>query len=128
MFSTFFCTRFFSNPNHFLCFSLTDKEQSSGLISMTDELLNLVQTLHVCVCEAAQVSSRIHTALPFCVTCIFSGETLLIVLMYTRVYLSVFRTSDQMRTWCWILYCSSGRNVSLCFRELRPDTMTQRAT
>ncbi|KAF5908404.1 cilia- and flagella-associated protein 54 [Clarias magur] len=32
----------------------TDKEQSSGLISMTDELLNLVQTLHVCVCEAAQ--------------------------------------------------------------------------
>ncbi|XP_053544209.1 cilia- and flagella-associated protein 54 [Ictalurus punctatus] len=32
----------------------TDKDQSLGLISMTDELLNLVQTLHVCVCEAAQ--------------------------------------------------------------------------
>ncbi|KAI5094045.1 cilia- and flagella-associated protein 54 isoform X1 [Silurus meridionalis] len=32
----------------------SDKEQPSGLISMTDELLNLVQTLHVCVCEAAQ--------------------------------------------------------------------------
>ncbi|KAB5542294.1 hypothetical protein PHYPO_G00089970 [Pangasianodon hypophthalmus] len=32
----------------------TDKDQSSGLISMTEELLNLVQTLHVCVCEAAQ--------------------------------------------------------------------------
>ncbi|XP_047660100.1 cilia- and flagella-associated protein 54 isoform X2 [Tachysurus fulvidraco] len=32
----------------------TDKDQSSVPISMTDELLNLVQTLHVCVCEAAQ--------------------------------------------------------------------------
>ncbi|GAA6097241.1 cilia- and flagella-associated protein 54 isoform X3 [Tachysurus ichikawai] len=32
----------------------TDKDQTSVPISMTDELLNLVQTLHVCVCEAAQ--------------------------------------------------------------------------
>ncbi|XP_060759219.1 cilia- and flagella-associated protein 54 [Neoarius graeffei] len=32
----------------------TDKDQSSELISMTDALLNLVQTLHVSVSEAAQ--------------------------------------------------------------------------
>lgn len=50
---------------------------------MTDEILNLVQTLHVCVCEAAQVSSLIHTSLPSCVTCSSSGERLLTVLMYT---------------------------------------------
>lgn len=57
-------------------------------ISMTDELLNLVQTLHVCVCEAAQVSTKIYTAdIHFFVNCFVIcysiGERLLIVLVYT---------------------------------------------
>ncbi|XP_066523856.1 cilia- and flagella-associated protein 54 isoform X2 [Hoplias malabaricus] len=34
--------------------SLSDKDKSMGQVSMTNELFNLVQTLHLCVCEAAQ--------------------------------------------------------------------------
>ncbi|KAI4876053.1 hypothetical protein NFI96_030101 [Prochilodus magdalenae] len=34
--------------------ALTEKDKNVGQVTMTDELLNLVQTLHSCVCEAAQ--------------------------------------------------------------------------
>ncbi|XP_017572344.1 cilia- and flagella-associated protein 54 [Pygocentrus nattereri] len=34
--------------------ALNDKDKSVGQVTMTDELLNLVLTLHACVCESAQ--------------------------------------------------------------------------
>uniref|UniRef100_A0A4W4DMW2 Cilia and flagella associated protein 54 n=1 Tax=Electrophorus electricus TaxID=8005 RepID=A0A4W4DMW2_ELEEL len=46
-----------------------------GLVPMTDELLDLVQTLHACVCDTAQVS--------------FLSNTFLIFKLHTKRYLTV---------------------------------------